>query len=135
MKTNTIYVEVPCSERLPKVGEILDIICNRKETIPNVKFEGDGFYDNTFDRFYTIEQAKAWLEKREDVIVMTKEEFEISKNNLLDAVILKLQERHEFLLQIPSKSVLHENMIEGGMSEMIQFQKTVFELKSQPCKS
>jgi len=81
MKTHTIYVEVPCSERLPKLGEVLDIIDNRKQSISDVKFEGDGFYDNTFDRFYTIEQTFAWLEKRENQVIMSKEEFELLKNN------------------------------------------------------
>lgn len=66
MKTETVYVQLNCSERLPK---------EKGHYFTN---EGHLYFSTKGEWFTTSVNSNIvwWLEKREDVIVMTKEEFE-----------------------------------------------------------
>jgi len=71
----TVYVQVP-KETPPKINEVVDVILKNGKIISGVYFEGeDGYYDNEMDRYYR-ENVVAWLEKREEQVVMSKEEFD-----------------------------------------------------------
>lgn len=66
MKTHTAYIQVPCSKGLPK--EKGDYITNVRS---GVYFDGNEFFLSNMPI-----KVDWWLQKREDVIVMTKEELQ-----------------------------------------------------------
>lgn len=75
MKTQTVYIEVPVSERLPEDNETKFVKTTLTEW-ESASFEKDHWDGDLRGDFDNPELVTHWLEKKEDQITMSKAEFE-----------------------------------------------------------
>lgn len=80
MKPQPAYISVPCSERLPdpSLGEIFIVNCYSDYNEHKSIFEQFGTFNPIAKKFSCESKAihaVSWLEEKEDVFVLTKEEL------------------------------------------------------------